>query len=73
MQIKLIATTNQSIEEGHLLWKNLPPCLYKVNWDVVIDSTDTRLGIGVIVRDHMGYTIVVRSHIAYFVFEPVIA
>jgi hypothetical protein len=40
---------------------------------MVIDSTDTRLGIGVIVRDHMGYTIAVRSHIAYFVFEPMIA
>jgi hypothetical protein len=38
---------------------------------VAINSTNNRLGISVIVRDHLGYVIAASSQTNYFVFENV--
>jgi ribonuclease HI len=38
------------VECGEL--KNPPQGIYKVNWDVAIDSVKRRLRVGIIMRDH---------------------
>jgi hypothetical protein len=45
--LALIPTGNHVLE----IWKAPPIGMYKINWDVAIDSKNMRMGIGIIVRD----------------------
>lgn len=54
-------------------WQAPPPGVYKVNWDVAIDSTNRRMGIGIIVRDSLGRVEAARSQTICAVQEPVFA
>jgi hypothetical protein len=36
------------------IWKTPPDGMYKINWDVAIDSKNRRMGIGIIARDFEG-------------------
>jgi hypothetical protein len=42
-------------------WQTLPQEMYKVNWDMAIDSTNRRKGIDIIVRDNVGMVNAARS------------
>jgi ribonuclease HI len=47
--------------------------MYKVNWDVAINSTLRIMGVGIIVRDHMGQVHAASSKTIHSVQEPVVA
>jgi ribonuclease HI len=47
--------------------------IYKVNWDAALDSTNNRMGIGIIVRDYLGMVIAAKSYTMRFISEPVVA
>jgi hypothetical protein len=42
-------------------WKAPFVGMQKVNWDVAVDTTTDRLGMGFIVRDHEGFVLAARS------------
>jgi ribonuclease HI len=44
-----------------------------VNWDAALDSVNRRMGVGILVRDHLGMVIAARSHTLVFLTEPVVA
>jgi hypothetical protein len=50
-----------SMHDGPLKWKFSSQYWYKVNWNVAIDSTNRRIGVGIIVRDYKGQVSVTRS------------
>lgn len=50
-----------SRREGEGEWKAPPDGMYKINWDVAIDSKNMCMGIGIIVRDCEGQLIAAKS------------
>lgn len=51
---KVVSNSSMRVFESavtELKWTPPPHNTYKINWDVAIDKTHSRVGIGVIVRD----------------------
>jgi hypothetical protein len=71
--LKKGATDSQQRSNEQVQWRPPPQNTYKVNWDAALDSVNQRMGVGVIVRDHMGRVIAARSTTVEFSSEPVVA
>jgi ribonuclease HI len=56
-----------------LHWRPPQEDFYKVNWDAALNSANRRMGVGIIVRDHLGMVIAARSQTLEFLPEPVVA
>lgn len=54
-------------------WKKTTTRIYKVNWDVAIDSTNRSMYNCIIGRDYQGQEAAARSHTKSIVPEPMVA
>jgi hypothetical protein len=50
-----------------------PVSMQKINWNVAIDTSIGRLGMGFIVRDHKGFHLATKSRTKLANLEPVAA
>ncbi|KAF5447435.1 hypothetical protein F2P56_032989 [Juglans regia] len=55
--LKNSRTRLQTVEQIKEKWTPPPLSSYKINWDAVVDKTNCRIGLGVVVRDHRGLMI----------------
>jgi ribonuclease HI len=61
---------NEIIPECEIKWMAPTQGWYKANWDVAIDKSQGRVGIGVIIRDEKGQTIAAMSKTRLKNLEP---
>jgi ribonuclease HI len=61
---------NEIIPECEIKWMAPTQGWYKANWDVAIDKSQGRVGIGVIIRDEKGQTIAAMSKTRLENLEP---
>jgi hypothetical protein len=54
-------------------WRSPPPGWVKVNWDVAVDKSNGRIGLGVVIRDHTGKLCAAKSLTRIGFLEPVAA
>lgn len=54
-------------------WKKPPTGMSKINWDVIVDKNNGRIGLGIIARDCDGFILAAQSTTKNILIEHVMA
>ncbi|XP_040996238.1 uncharacterized protein LOC121242452 [Juglans microcarpa x Juglans regia] len=72
--VQIIARTNgpRHQMDSHV-WSHPPEGCIKINWDAALSSTNGRIGIGLVARDHEGFIIASKQQSTSGFMDPLLA